>query len=83
MSVEIRTSAFQHRRLIADLRVPRRQFSFYRRSGLGRRAAALIFSDIPANTIYQWSRTKGVEEFRKPSNKSNGLTWDCEGRLLR
>ena len=42
----------------------------------------LIFSDIPANTIYQWSRTKGVEEFRKPSNKSNGLTWDREGRLL-
>ena len=42
----------------------------------------LIFSDIPADTMYQWTRSKGVEEFRKPSNKSNGLTWDCEGRLL-
>lgn len=42
----------------------------------------LIFSDIPANTMYQWSRAKGVEEFRKPSNMSNGLTWDREGRLL-
>jgi gluconolactonase len=42
----------------------------------------LIFSDIPADTMYQWTRSKGVEEFRKPSNKSNGLTWDREGRLL-
>lgn len=42
----------------------------------------LLFSDIPGNAIYEWSRAKGIEKFRDPSNKSNGLTWDREGRLL-
>lgn len=42
----------------------------------------LLFSDIPANAIYEWSRAKGIEEFRRPSNKANGLTWDRQGRLL-
>lgn len=38
----------------------------------------LVFSDIPADTIYKTDRT----EFRKPSGKSNGLTADREGRLI-
>ncbi len=38
----------------------------------------LLFSDIPANRIY--TGTKDV--FRDPSNKSNGLTLDREGRLI-
>ncbi len=38
----------------------------------------LIFSDIPASTIYQ---EDGVV-FRKPSGQSNGLTLDREGRLI-
>lgn len=37
-----------------------------------------VFSDIPANTIYRLDRTP----FRQPSNHSNGLTLDQEGRLL-
>ena len=38
----------------------------------------LIFSDIPANRIY----TEDKEVFREPSNQSNGLTLDAEGRLI-
>jgi gluconolactonase len=38
----------------------------------------LIFSDIPADTIYKADKT----EFRSPSGKSNGLTLDTEGRLI-
>ena len=42
----------------------------------------LLFSDIPANTIYRWSAEDGVSVFREDSGKSNGLTYDREGRLL-
>ena len=42
----------------------------------------LLFSDMPGDRIRRWSADGGVVEFRNPSNKSNGLTWDREGRLL-
>jgi gluconolactonase len=42
----------------------------------------LLFSDIPGNLIAQWSDAGGKGVFRSPSNMSNGLTWDREGRLL-
>ena len=38
----------------------------------------LLFSDIPADRIY----TDAKEVFREPSNQSNGLTLDREGRLI-
>ncbi len=38
----------------------------------------LIFSDIPANTIYFGDKSV----FRKPSGESNGLTLDSLGRLV-
>lgn len=38
----------------------------------------LLFSDIPANRIYTGTKTV----FRDPSNQSNGLTLDLEGRLI-
>lgn len=38
----------------------------------------LVFSDIPADTIFRADKTV----FRKPSGKSNGLTLDAEGRLI-
>lgn len=44
--------------------------------------AYLLFSDIPANIIYKWSEEKGLEVWRKPSDNSNGLTLDLEGRLI-
>lgn len=43
----------------------------------------LLFSDIPANTIYRWTPgSAAAEVFRRPSGHSNGLTLDREGRLL-
>lgn len=53
----------------------------------------LLFSDIPANTIYKWKPGNQSEVFRKPSGYegtdipegafwgSNGLTLDKQGRL--
>lgn len=38
----------------------------------------LLFSDIPADTIYRADKTI----FRQPSRKSNGLALDPQGRLL-
>lgn len=40
----------------------------------------LLFSDIPANRIYEWDG-KEVKVFREPSFNSNGLTLDKKGNL--
>ena len=42
----------------------------------------LLFSDIPANTIYKWQPNNQIEVFRKPSGNANGNTFDREGRLI-
>lgn len=42
----------------------------------------LIFSDIPANKMYQLTDQGKVTIFREPSNNSNGLTRDKQGRLI-
>jgi gluconolactonase len=42
----------------------------------------LLFSDMPGDIIRRWSASDGIQTFRAPSSKSNGLTWDREGRLL-
>ncbi|QDV43107.1 Gluconolactonase precursor [Stieleria neptunia] len=52
----------------------------------------LLFSDIPRNSIFRWSQSRGVELFMRPSGYtgvsyyglepgSNGLTLDAEHRL--
>lgn len=57
-----------------------------------RGANRLLFSDIPRNSIYQWTQVKGVELFMKPAGftgvgdygrepGSNGLLLDRQGRL--
>jgi len=43
---------------------------------------SLFFSDIPADTIYRFSDSQGVEVFRKPSSFANGLAFDHDGRLI-
>lgn len=43
--------------------------------------AALVFSDIPRNTIHEW-RNGRVRKIRKPSCHANGNTLDQAGRLL-
>ncbi len=53
----------------------------------------LLFSDVPANTIFKWSAKEGLSTFLKPSGftgagtygdepGSNGLTLDQQGRLI-
>jgi gluconolactonase len=42
----------------------------------------LLFSDIPANTVYRWVPDSGARAYLKPSSNSNGLTFDLQGRLL-
>jgi sugar lactone lactonase YvrE len=43
----------------------------------------LLFSDIPADTIYRLDPRDGkVTVYRKPSGNSNGLTLDGKGRLI-
>jgi len=42
----------------------------------------LLFSDIPGDHMRRWSAADGVTTFRRPSDMSNGLTWDRQGRLL-
>jgi len=42
----------------------------------------LLFSDIPASRIKKWSPRDGIQDFRVPSGKSNGLTLDKQGRLI-
>jgi gluconolactonase len=41
----------------------------------------LVFSDIPASKLMQWSQADGVREFRASANP-NGNTLDAKGRLL-
>jgi gluconolactonase len=44
---------------------------------------SLIWSDIPMNRMLRWDETTGtVGVFRSPSNHSNGLARDLQGRLL-
>jgi gluconolactonase len=59
-----------------------------------KRERALLFSDIPANTVYRWREGEGVKPFLTPSGYSgtrpfagkepgsNGLTFDVNGRLV-
>jgi len=42
----------------------------------------LLFSDIPANTIYQWQPQQNAKVFRQPSGNANGNTFDLAGRLI-
>ena len=46
------------------------------------RPGYLLFSDIPANTIYKWSEAGGLVPWRTPSDGANGLTLDARGMLL-
>lgn len=59
-----------------------------------RRGGALLFSDIPENSVFRWTRAEGTSLFLRPSGYtgsapftgpepgSNGLTFDPEGRLV-
>lgn len=42
----------------------------------------LIWSDMKHDHMRCWSETRGVQTYRKPSNKANGNTYDARGRLV-
>ena len=42
----------------------------------------LLFSDIPADTIFSWSADNGIEIYRSPSSFADGLTFDHEENLI-
>jgi gluconolactonase len=42
----------------------------------------LLFTDIPADTVYKWSDGGGLRAWRTPSLHANGLTLDARGMLL-
>ena len=42
----------------------------------------LLFSDIGNNRRMRWSPGQGVSLVKQPTNFANGLTRDCQGRLL-
>lgn len=45
--------------------------------------STLLFSDIAGNMIYQYSPKTGIATpFLNPSDSSNGMTFDREGRLV-
>lgn len=42
----------------------------------------LTFSDMPGDIMRRWDQAGGVQSFRQPCAKSNGLVYDKRGRLL-
>lgn len=44
--------------------------------------SGLVFSDVPGDTLYRWTKTGGLETFRKPSRQANGNALDSQGRLI-
>ena len=42
----------------------------------------LIWSDMKDDHMRCWSTARGVQTYRKPSNKANGNTYDAQGRLV-
>ncbi|MGK9367448.1 SMP-30/gluconolactonase/LRE family protein [Melioribacter sp. Ez-97] len=42
----------------------------------------LLFSDIKGNKIYRWTPESGKEIYLDPSDSTNGLTYDLDGRLI-
>ena len=42
----------------------------------------LLFRDIPANQLKKWTPESGITTVRNPSGKSNGFTYDKQGRLI-
>lgn len=42
----------------------------------------LLFSDIPADTLYQWFPNQKPQVFRHPTGQANGNTLDRKGQLI-
>ncbi|HEX4893932.1 MAG TPA: SMP-30/gluconolactonase/LRE family protein [Hyphomicrobiaceae bacterium] len=42
----------------------------------------LTFSDMPGDVMRRWDHVRGVRTLRQPCNKSNGIAYDRQGRML-
>jgi gluconolactonase len=49
---------------------------------LAQDGGSLVFSDIPANELKQWTTKGGLKTFRQPSQNANGNTLDRAGKLV-
>jgi gluconolactonase len=45
-------------------------------------ARQIIWSDMKHDHMRSWSAERGVQTYRKPSNKANGNTYDAQNRLV-
>ena len=81
--VEVLDEAFKQ---VADERAEVRQlatdFKFTEGPTWYAAGKCLLFSDIPANRIYQWTEQGGKKVWREPSHQANGNTTDNQGRLV-
>ena len=66
----------------AEREVLSEQFEFTEGPIWDPRDQALIFSDIPADTLYRWTEATGATVYRQPSHMTNGNTYDKNGRML-
>lgn len=91
----VRADAALDRLVAPDAKVEKLAGGFQFTEGpIWRRDGSLVFSDIPANTMYRWTSDGQVAEFLKPSGMdepgwpegafvgSNGLTLDSAGRIV-
>ena len=66
----------------ADIELLQDGFQFLEGPVWDHRRRLLYFSDIPADTLYQFTPGEGATVVRRPSRHSNGNTIDGQGRLL-
>jgi gluconolactonase len=81
--LEVKSAAFPH--LFPEGATPERVatgFRFTEGPVWIEEDGSLLFSDIPENQILKLSPEGRISVFREPSGKSNGLTRDCQGRLI-
>ena len=83
MNVEVRQREFLDV-VSSDVKVQRvaTGFGFTEGPVWDRKRNRLVFSDMKDDHVRCWSEADGLSTFRKPSNKANGNTFDCQGRLV-
>ena len=60
----------------------RRGLRVHRGPGLGSARACLLFSDIPGDARWRWTRSEGMALDHFPTFKGNGMALDNDGHLI-
>jgi len=66
----------------SELRAIAEGFTFTEGPAWWDECRCLVFSDIPADTIFRWTEAEGHAVFRQPSRHANGNTIDGQGNLV-